>query len=35
MEAGINPKTGNRKQVYRSGFKTKCEAQEEMTEISE
>ncbi|MES9685160.1 Arm DNA-binding domain-containing protein [Gottfriedia acidiceleris] len=33
IEAGIDPKTGNRKQVYRSGFKTKREAKEEMTKL--
>ncbi len=33
IEAGTDPKTGKRKQVYRSGFKTKREAQEEMIKL--
>ncbi|MEH6939043.1 Arm DNA-binding domain-containing protein [Bacillus sp. JJ664] len=33
IEAGTDPKTGRRKQVYRGGFKTKRETQEEMIKI--
>lgn len=33
IEAGTDPKTGKRKQVYRSGFKTRREAHEEMIKI--
>lgn len=33
VDAGIDERTGKRKQIYRSGFKSKREALEEMNKL--
>jgi hypothetical protein len=33
ISAGVDTRTGKRKQVYRSGYKTKCEALDEMNKL--